>query len=190
MDKTGPISNHEKIELATERLEKLDIEIEKIENQEYLKIAIDMVREKLELEIIREVKIEELKKLELEILENLEKPKKLEKLEKLKLKQLRKLNKLEVEIESIKRLEIKRIVKEFHELANDSNIELRIESKKTILSIAEYINNRKNFKIEPIDSSLKGKCIGYCPELPSGILSPCSYLNIKKMNIIFSDKKK
>ena len=26
-----------------------------------------------------------------------------------------------------------------------------------------------------------------CPELPFGIISPCSYLNIKTMNIISSD---
>ena len=49
-------------------LEKLDIEIEKMENQEYLKnlekleIARGMVRENLELKIIVEVRIEKLEK--------------------------------------------------------------------------------------------------------------------------------
>ena len=62
------------------------------------------------------------------------------------------------------------------------------ESKKTICSIADYINNGKNLRIEPIDLSLKKKCIAYCPELPFGIISPCSYLNIETMNTI-SDTK-
>ena len=44
---------------------------------------------------------------------------------------MRELNKQEVQTESIERLEIKRIAKEFHELTNNSNIELRIESKKS-----------------------------------------------------------
>ena len=37
--------------------------IRKIENQEDLEIAIDMVREKLELEIMTKVRVEELEKL-------------------------------------------------------------------------------------------------------------------------------
>ena len=83
----------------------------------------NVVREKLKLEIIMEVRTEELEKLRLEILKNLEK---------LKIKKLRELHKLRVEI---KRLEIKRIVKEFNELTNDSNINLRIESRKYFLII-------------------------------------------------------
>ena len=83
----------------------------------------NVVREKLELEIIMDVRTEELEKLRLEILKNLEK---------LKIKKLRELHKLRVEI---KRLEIKRIVKEFNELTNDSNINLRIESRKYFLII-------------------------------------------------------
>ena len=79
----------------------------------------NVVREKLELEIITEVRTEELEKLRLEILKNLEK---------LKIKKLRELHKL--------RVEIKRIVKEFNELTNDSNINLRIESRKYFLIIA------------------------------------------------------
>ena len=39
------IENREKIELETERLEKLDIEIE---NQVYLEVGRDMIREKLD----------------------------------------------------------------------------------------------------------------------------------------------
>ena len=60
-----------------------------------------MVRKKLELEIIIEVRTEELEKPWLEILIK-----------------LRELHKVRVEIESIERLEIKGIVQEFHELAN------------------------------------------------------------------------
>ena len=71
-----------------------------------------MVREKLELEIIIEVRTEELEKPWLEILKSLQK------LEKIKLKKLRELHKVRVEIESIERLETKGIVQEFHELAN------------------------------------------------------------------------
>ena len=48
-------------------------------------------------------------------------------MEKLKLKKLKGPHKLRVETECIGRLEIKRIIKEFHELANDPNMNLRIE---------------------------------------------------------------
>ena len=43
--------------------------------------------------------------------------------------------------------------------------------------------------LKPIDSSLKDKCIAYYPELPFGILSPCSYLNTRTMNIILLIQK-
>ena len=61
-----------------------------------------MVARKLELEIIIEVRTEEI-----DILKNLETQGKLEKLERLKLNKLRELHKLRVELESIERLEIK-----------------------------------------------------------------------------------
>ena len=50
--------NLEKIELATERLEKLDIEIE---NQVYVEVGRDMIREKLD---VRKKEAEKLKNLE------------------------------------------------------------------------------------------------------------------------------
>ena len=75
---------------------------------------------------------------------------------------------------------------EFNELAKYLNMKLIKKSKKTI-SIAEYIKNGKNLKIEPTDSSLKAKCIAYCLELPFGIISLSSYVNIETMNIISSD---
>ena len=101
------------------------------------------------------------------------------------------LNKLESELNKLEGLGIKRILaNNFNKLANDSNINLKIEyKKKTILTFEEYINNGKNLKIKPIDSSLKDKCIAYCPELPFGMLSACSYLNIKTINIISSDTR-
>ena len=75
------IENREKIELETERLEKLDIEIE---NQVYLEVGRDMIREKLDV-----------RKKETEKLKNLENTKKNP--EKLDLKKLKELHKLKVE---------------------------------------------------------------------------------------------
>ena len=108
---------------------------------------------------------------------------------------MRELDKLRAKTESIKRLKIKRNDKRIYELANDSNIELAIESKKHIfqnfVSIAKSISNKKkttkNLRIEPLDSNLENKSIPYCPELPLKTFSCCSYLNIKTMNIIFLD---
>ena len=60
-------------------------------------------------------------------------------------------------------------------------------TKNSILNIAEYISNGKNLKIKPIDSSFKNKCITYFFELPFGIISFSSYVNIETMNIISSD---
>lgn len=66
--KTKNIDRRTRREKTRKRLEKLNIEIEKIENHEYLEIAIDMVREKIELYKVTEVRMEKLEKLELEIL--------------------------------------------------------------------------------------------------------------------------
>ena len=53
----------------------------------------------------------------------------------------------------------------------------------------KYISHGKNLKIKAVDSSIKDKCIAYCPELTFGIISPYIYLDIGKMNIISSDTK-
>ena len=45
----------------------------------------------------------------------------------------------------------------------------------------------KNLKIKPIDSSFKNKLVAYCLELPFGIISFSSYVNIETINIISSD---
>ena len=58
MEREKAIENLEKIKLATEILEKLDIEIE---NQVYLEVARDMIREKLD---VRKKEVEKLKNLE------------------------------------------------------------------------------------------------------------------------------
>ena len=36
---------------------------------------------------------------------------------------------------------------------------------------------------------MQDKCIAYCPELPSGLISSSRYVNIEKMNIILSNTK-
>ena len=76
---------------------------------------------------------------------------------------------------------IARII-EFNELAKCLYINLRIESKKTISSIAEYIDDGKNPKIKPIDPSLNGRCRGFCPELPFPILLVVMLITEKKKN--------
>ena len=53
--------------------------------------------------------------------------------------------------------------------------------------MAEYISNGKNLKIILIDLSFKNKQIAYCPDLPFGIISFNSFVNIETMNTIFSD---
>ena len=50
-----------------------------------------------------------------------------------------------------------------------------------------YINNRENLRKIPIDLSIKNKQIAFCPNLPFGILSLSSYLDIASMNIISSN---
>ena len=50
-----------------------------------------------------------------------------------------------------------------------------------------YIKNGENYNKKPIDLSFKNKQIAFCPELPFGLLSFSSYVDIKAMNIISSD---
>ena len=126
-----------------ERLGKLEIEIEKIENQEYLETAIDTVNEKQKVEIIREVRIT--KETKTKNTRKSRKTKKTRKARKAKTKKAERANKLEAETESIERLE----------LANNSNAELRIESKKLLLVLQNISAMEKNLRIKPIDSSLK-----------------------------------
>ena len=59
------------------------------------------------------------------------------------------------------------------------------ESKKTILSITEFICNKKDVFIDPTNLAFKNSIMLYCNELPSGIISSNCFLNIETMNIIF-----
>ena len=47
-----------------------------------------------------------------------------------------------------------------------------------------YINQRENFRKIPIDLSIKNKQIAFCSNLPFGILSLSSYVDIASMSII------
>ena len=49
------------------------------------------------------------------------------------------------------------------------NIKLIRSTTNPILYVKDYIKNGENLEIKPIDSSLKNKCIAYCPKLPFGI---------------------
>ena len=98
--------------------------LERIERQKYKKLAA--------------VKIEEIEK----VIKELEKPEESRTIIKI-------LEKL-YEVSVIKRTAAKT---EFNKLAKCLNISLRIQSKKTILNIADYIRDGKNLKIEPVDSS-------------------------------------
>ena len=60
-------------------------------------------------------------------------------------------------------------------------------SQKYILNIAECITSENNLKTKRVDISLKNKCIAYCFELPFGIISISSYVDIETMNVISSD---
>ena len=72
----------------------------------------------------------------------------------------------------------------FDKLSNDLSIKLIKGSNEAILLIPESITNRKNLTIDPIDSSSKNKTGLYSNELPFGILSLNSFLNIETMNVI------
>ena len=52
-----------------------------------------------------------------------------------------------------------------------------------------YVNNGKNFNKKPIDLSIKNEQIAFCSNLPCGILSFSSYVDIKTMDTISSDKE-
>ena len=58
---------------------------------------------------------------------------------------------------------------------------------KHILHNTEYIANGKNLKRKPINSNFSNKQIAYCFELPFGIISFNSFVNIENINIIFCD---
>ena len=55
------------------------------------------------------------------------------------------------------------------------------------LSNKRNISSGKNLKIKPIDSNFSNKQRAYCPDLPFGIISFNSFVNIETMNIFSSD---
>ena len=57
-------------------------------------------------------------------------------------------------------------------------------TKNSILSIAECITDGKNIKIKPADIDIKSKLMAYCCELPFGIISFSSFINIETINIV------
>lgn len=77
----------------------------------------------------------------------------------------------------------------FKEFANTFIIKLIKQPKEFIFDIGDNINNGKNFKIKPVDTSHKGKYIAYCFELPFGIIYFSSLVVNEKMHIIFSGAK-
>ena len=183
----------EKINKKNQNKQKQNFEIlktkitkEKIKEEfEELEIKRLAIETSIRIEILRHTKriaqkkIEELEKIEI-----------ITETEKIEIEGIREATGKEIEKRQIERIDkIKGLERKARKTKFYSNINLRIEFNKTVLTVAEYINDRKNLKIEPIDLSLKDNYIACLPELPPGIISPCSYLIINGMSIIFSDTK-
>ena len=183
----------EKINKKNQKKQKQNFEIlktkitkEKIKEEfEELEIKRLAIETSIRIEILRHMKriaqkkIEELEKIEI-----------ITETEKIGIEGIREATGKELEEREIERIDkIRALERIARKIKFYSNINLRIEFNKTVLTVAEYISDRKNLKKKPIDLSLKDKCIAYFPELPSGVISSCSYLSIKAMNIISSDSK-
>ena len=78
----------------------------------------------------------------------------------------------------------------FKKLSNNMNIKLGNGLGLHISLIKKNTDNGKNLKIKPVDSSIQNKEIACCSELPFGILSFNSYLDIESMSIISSNVEK
>ena len=52
--------------------------------------------------------------------------------------------------------------------------------------MVDCIDKGKSFRIKYIDSSNKNECMVYCNELPYGILSYSSYINLEEMIVVYS----
>ena len=58
---------------------------------------------------------------------------------------------------------------------------------KDVRYMVDYINNGENLKELPIDlEDIRDKIIAYNDTLPFGILSISSYIDLKKMKIVYS----
>ena len=74
----------------------------------------------------------------------------------------------------------------FSKLSNVLNIKLIKGNKNFMLYMTKIINSAENLRKKSIDVSIQTKQMPVCSDLPFGILSLSSYVNIESMNIIFS----
>ena len=80
-------------------------------------------------------------------------------------------------------LTIKKIKSNSTKLSNSLNVKLIKGDRKNIQYLVDYINKGENLIKKPIDLSNKNKCMAYCSELPFGILSYSSYIDLEKMKM-------
>ena len=74
----------------------------------------------------------------------------------------------------------------FNKLSNDLNIKLIKGNRNFMLYMTKIINSGENLRKKSIDVSIQTKQMAFYSDLPFGILSLSSYVNIESMNIIFS----
>ena len=84
-------------------------------------------------------------------------------------------------------LSTKKTKANFNKFSNDLNIKLIKGNRNFILYMKNYINNGENLKKKPIDLSIKNKQIAFCSNLPFGVLSLSSNVDIESINIISSN---
>ena len=84
-------------------------------------------------------------------------------------------------------LSIKKRKGKYNKLSNDVNIKLIKGNRNVIIYTNNYINNGKNLNEKPIDLSIKNKKIAFYSNLPFGMLSFSSYVDIESMNTLSSD---
>ena len=80
-------------------------------------------------------------------------------------------------------LTIKKIKSNSTKLSNSLNVKLIKGDRKNIQYLVDYINKGENLIKRPTDLSNKNKCMAYCSELPFGILSYSSYIDLEKMKM-------
>ena len=74
----------------------------------------------------------------------------------------------------------------FNKLSNDLNIKLIKGNRNFMLYMTKIINSGENLRKKSIDVSIQTKQMAFYSDLPFGILSLSSYVNIESTNIIFS----
>ena len=83
-------------------------------------------------------------------------------------------------------LTIKERKSKFNKISNSLNIKLIKGCKEDIQYMVDYINKGKSFETKLIDLSNKDSCMAYCNELPYGMLSYSSYIDLEEMIIVSS----